>query len=195
MNTTCLRLTCSTALVALLVTSAACSSPSPRFYTLSSAPAPAAPGTSTLSVSVGPVSVPVLVDRPQIVVGAGANEVRLDEFNRWAGPLAENISRVVQVDLSQELGTPLVWSHLLNGQPTPDFQVTVSVQRFETQPGDAALIEVFWVVRRSAGGPPKSGRSMVRETSVGAGVEPTVAAHSRALAKVSADIAGAIRSM
>ena len=179
---------------ALLAVVAGCASPSPHFYTLSATTAPSTTA-STLSIAVSPVSVPALVDRPQIVLGTGPNEVRLDEFNRWAGPLADNISRVIQANLSQDLGTPHVWSTFLSGQPTPDFQVTVSVQRFETQPGDASTVEVFWTVRRSAGGAPKIGHSLVREASVGAGVEPMVSAHSRALARISADIAAAIRSM
>ena len=61
---------------------AGCASPDSRFYTLSAAPAPGA-APSTLSVVVGPVSVPAAVDRPQIVVTVGPNQVRLDEFNRW----------------------------------------------------------------------------------------------------------------
>jgi uncharacterized lipoprotein YmbA len=41
--------------------------PSSRFYTLSTTNAPAT-ATSSVSVAVGPVSVPAVIDRPQIVV-------------------------------------------------------------------------------------------------------------------------------
>ena len=57
----------------VVILAAGCgSTPGSRFYTLSAAPAPA--GTSSdLSVAVGPVTVPAVVDRPQIVVSAGPN--------------------------------------------------------------------------------------------------------------------------
>src|SRR5215475_13908767 len=60
------------------------STPASRFYTLSAAASAPAATASNLSVVVGPVSVPPVVDRPQIVVTTGPNQVRLEEFNRSA---------------------------------------------------------------------------------------------------------------
>ena len=62
---------------------AGCASPPSRFYTLSGATANAT-STEGPSIAVGPVSIPAVVDRPEIVVTIGDNEVWLDEFNRWA---------------------------------------------------------------------------------------------------------------
>ena len=45
-----------------------------------------------MSIVVGPVAIPAVVDRPEIVVTVGDNEVWLDEFNRWASPLGEAIA-------------------------------------------------------------------------------------------------------
>lgn len=172
---------------------AACSSPPARFYTLSS-PAPVAASASGLSISVGPVALPTVVDRPQIVVHTGANEVRLDEFNRWASPLPEDIARVIAANLAQELGTDRVWLYGQSTQPTADFQVRIDIQKFESTLGDAVVIEALWAVRRVAGENSKSGRSLVREPTSGGDFDALVAAHSRALARVSADIAAAIRT-
>src|SRR5215468_4864188 len=88
--------------VALLV--AGCSSPPAKFYTLS-ADAPPASTTSKLTVVVGPVSVPSVIDRPQIVVTSSANEVTVDEYSRWASPVQDNITRVVADNLAALLGT------------------------------------------------------------------------------------------
>ncbi len=65
-------------------------SPSARYYTLS-APAEPAREAAGFAVAVGPVSIPAVVDRPEIVVTVGENEVWPDEFNRWASPLADAI--------------------------------------------------------------------------------------------------------
>jgi len=74
-----------------------------RLYTLS-ASSPAAEATLDISVSVGPVSIPAAVDRPQIVVATAANQLRLDDFNRWASPLQENLSSVIATT------SPLCWA-------------------------------------------------------------------------------------
>ena len=94
----------------MVVLAAGCgSSPASHFYTLSAAPPPSpAAAAVDLSVLVGPVSVPLAGDRPQIVVAVSPNQVSLDEFNRWASPLANNIARVVAENLAAMLGTPRV---------------------------------------------------------------------------------------
>ena len=97
--------------VAVALAAACASSPPSHFYTLSStasAGASSAAATSKLSVVVGPVSIPSIVDLPQIVVSTGPNQVTIDEFNRWASPLPNNISRVIAENLVQLLGTPRV---------------------------------------------------------------------------------------
>ena len=65
------RLVTIVAVLTLITFVAGCAStPASRFYTLSAASGPAAP-SSNLSIAVGPVSVPAVVDRPQIVVNVG----------------------------------------------------------------------------------------------------------------------------
>ena len=83
------------------------STPPSRFYTLSAARGAAA-ASSNISVIVGPVAVPAVVDRPQIVVDIGPNQVRLEEFDRWAAPLQNSIARAVADNLVQMLGTARV---------------------------------------------------------------------------------------
>ena len=88
------RIASGAALCVVVAVAAACASTPPsRFYTLSPA-APSGTTTSKLSVVVGPVSIPALVDLPQMVVSTGPNQVSIDEFNRWASPLASVKSRL-----------------------------------------------------------------------------------------------------
>jgi len=51
-----------------------------------------------------------------------------------------------------------------------------------------------WTVRKTAGGEIRSGRTVAREPVQGQGFEALAAAHSRAIARVSADIAATIRA-
>ncbi len=190
-----MRLHPAVACLALLLLAACGSPPKERYYTLSaaaSAPAPAV-GATASSVAVGPVTLPEVIDQPQMVVQVAANQVAIYEFQRWASPLKSEVARVIAANLAQELGTARVWAYAQTTLANPDYQVLVDIQRFDSVLGEAVTIDALWTVRRAAGGATKTGRSSVRETVSGAGFDALVAAHSRALASVSRDIAGAIR--
>jgi len=168
-------------------------SPAARFYTLSSA-AKAEGGSAAYAVGVGPVTIPSAVDRPQIVVQVGPNRVEIDEFSRWAAPLDEGIARAVAGNLAILLGTPDVAVAPL-ASLTPEFRVTIDVQRFDSTRAESVVVDAVWAVRRTAGEEARSGRTLARETVEAESVDALAAAHSRALARLSADIAGAIREM
>lgn len=184
------------AVCALAVLAAGCSTPASRLYTLSRAPVAAAaalPPLPPVTVVVGPVSIPALVDQPQIVVSTGANSVTLDEFNRWASPLQSNISRVVAENLVTLLGTPRVSQFQQSLNLDADYRVAIEVQSFDSAPGDAATLNAVWVVRRTKDGRAQTGRTSLREPTGAAGFEALAAAHSRALARMSQEIADVIR--
>lgn len=170
------------------------SSPPSHFYTLSgTTTTPAA--SSNLSVSVGPITIPAAVDRPQIVVSTSANQVELDEFNRWASPLGNNISRVVAMNLVALLGTPNVTLFPQVLAADTDFRVAVEVQRFDSTPGESAVLDAVWTVRRAKDGKTDTGRTTVRETVSEKSIDALVAAHSRAIARLSQDVAAAVREL
>jgi uncharacterized protein len=175
---------------------AACaSSPKSNFYTLSSsAPVERSNATTQYSVAVGPVTVPEIIDRPQIVTRSGPNQVQVAEFERWAGPLKSQIPSVIADNLTQMLDGAYVYYHPQNVNLNADYQVQLQVKRFDSTLGDAVMIEVLWAVQPAQGGTEKSGRSAVREPTNGSSYDALVAAYSRALTAVSRDIAGAIRS-
>lgn len=185
------------ALAAALLAAAtlvACGAPiKERFFTLSSGEVPQGTGAAAYSVAVGPVSVPELVDRPQLVVRTGANEVMIAEQSRWAEPLKSEIPRVIAGNLAQLLNAR-VSAYPQNTGSDADYKVTVDVQRFDSTLNDAATVEALWTVRPVKGAA-KSGRAVVREATGGPGYDALVVSHGRALAMVSRDIADAIRTM
>ena len=171
------------------------SSPKSRFYTLSSGAILERSDTKIqYSVTVGPVTVPDIIDRPQIVTSIATNQVQIAEQARWAAPLKSEIPRVIAGNLMQLLDGAYVSVYPENVSPYADYQVRVEVQRFDSTLGDAVTIEALWAVRPAQGGAPKNGRSVVREPTGGDGYDALVAAYSRALNAVSRDIAEVIRS-
>jgi uncharacterized lipoprotein YmbA len=178
--------------IAMLAAAAGCSTAPSRFYTLDSTVTPSGAPVASYTVMVGPVSIPPAVDRPQFVVQVAPNRVDLDEFNRWAAPLDDAIARAVAGDLAALLGTRDVAAAPL-ANFDPEYRVTISVQRFESIQGKEALVDAIWVVRKKDG-KTRSGHTIAHEAVQGEAFDALAAAHSRALAKVSADIAAAIRA-
>lgn len=188
--------------LALLAMLAACgTSPAPRYYTLGSAGTISpvtAPSANVPSVWVAPVTLPESVDRPQLVVRLAANRVAILDQHRWAEPLGSAVSRSIAANLSAQLGGARVSAEAQHAAAGAQIRVLVDVQRFESVPGQSAIIEALWSVRRSAEAEPLRGHSLISEP-LG---EPTgspdydalAAAHSRALAALSQEIAQAIRS-
>ena len=149
-------------LCALAALAAGCASPPSRFYILSGTATPAAT-SSNLSVAVGPVSIPAEVDRPEIVVTTGPNQVQLDEFNRWASPLENNIARVLAENLVAMLGTPRVALFPQTSGADADYRVAIEVQSFRSAPGEAAVLDAVWTVRRAQDDRTETRRTSVRE--------------------------------
>lgn len=182
-------------LIALLA--AGCASAPSHFYTLNSTAKATGAPAEKCSVIVSPVYVPASVDRPQFVLTTAPNRVEVDEFDRWDAPLDDAIARVVSSDLVMLLGTPRVAS-----APVVDFgpayRVSIRVERFESiqkeKQNSHALVDAIWTVRNPAGQTVGSGRTTANEPAEGTGFEALAAAHSRALAKISSDIAEAIRA-
>jgi uncharacterized protein len=169
-------------------------SPVTRFYTLAPASPPAAAeARSAMTVVIGAVSLPDGLDRPQIVLRGAGNQVTFSEFERWLGTPRDEIALAVAGGLKQALAGASVFAGPLSTGMSADVTVLLHVQRFESVLGEAATVEAAWQVV-PAKGAPKSGHSSLREPTGGPGYDALVAAHGRALAAVSRDIAAAIRA-
>jgi hypothetical protein len=172
-----------------------CKSPPASFYTLSPDPSLTHSGTTRpVTMVIGPVTVPDIVDRPQIVTRVGDNEVALNEFARWAQPLKGDIARVVAADLAALLNSQQISVFDEASDPLTTWHVRLDVVGFESVPGRDVTVDVQWALRAPGKTRPVTGRSIAHEVISGAGFESIVAAHDRALASVSRDIAAAVQA-
>ena len=195
-----------TLLVALVLLG--CSSPKTTYYKLNSDPVPMmADASAKIRVMVGPVSIPVKMDRPQLVVQTSSNEVQVYEYQRWAGSLKSDIGRVVGASVARDLATPNVWNFAESTQTNFDYQILLDVQNIESSSDSGIVIDVLWTIKPmgdinvaivknpnpNGDAAVKSrimmGRSLVREPISGPGLDALLAAQSRAFSKVGAEIA------
>ena len=170
---------------------AACSSPLKEyFYTLSGPQSPAPAGNASMSVFVGPVTVPEAVDRLAMVLRTSPNQVEISDSHLWAEPLKSAIPRALAETLMRELGTPNVRATRAGASGEMDYRVTVEVQRFDSSTQSGATLDALWSV--TGMGKSRTGRSTYTEP----GSDPAglAAAHSRALEHLGRDIAAAIKN-
>lgn len=174
-----------------------CSSPKAAFYTLDPLvpPETAAPTTALDPVEIGPLILPDLYDRPQLVVRVDANRVDILEMQRWAAPLKNEIPRIIAEDLAFLLKPAQVWAYPRTAGLEAGYRIQLDIQRYEMTVGQGATLDALWSVRRTAGGKLLSGRSQVKEPARDSGYDALVAAQSRALATLSRDLAQALRTL
>ena len=73
------------------------------------------------------------------------------------------------------------------------WQILLDVQSFDAQAGDAVTVELVWTLRRESDGQRSMWRMSHREPLQGVGPEAVVAAWSRALANLAAQMAEQLR--
>jgi hypothetical protein len=99
---------------------------------------------------VGPITLPKYLDRPQIVTRVSPNQLTLGEFDRWAEPLQDNVSRVLAENLALLIPTDQILVQAWPRSATLDYQVQVEVLHFDGWlGGESALIARYSVLDRT----------------------------------------------
>jgi len=171
--------------------------PQSRFYTLApmtvqQTEKPVTEGKKIV-VNIAPVELPDAINRLQIVTREGRNEIKLAEFDRWAGSLNENISLVLAENLAMLLGSEQVIAYPRVQAPSPDYTLAVRVLQLDSTPGDQVQLKAQWTLLGGA----ERKESITRVTTCSEKLAdkqyPTlVAAVSRTLEQLSREIAMAI---
>lgn len=147
-------------------------------------------GESPVSMVIARVSVPDYLERPDVARRVGPHELVYSSRDRWAEPLGAAIERSLREDLSARLGPAI----LVPAGPTgerPAYTLFVDVLRFEQDRGERVELWARWTVL--------AGRVVLQaaETRVevpmaGADAAAMAAALSAALARLGAEVEGAI---
>ncbi|MCZ6873654.1 MAG: PqiC family protein [bacterium] len=172
--------------------------PPTNFYILTPLPSAESLGPATVaaggpSIGIGPVTLPQYLDRPQIVTRASRARLKLGEFDQWAAPLKDIVASVLAENLSMLMSTDRIAVYPWPRSTTIDYQITVDVTRFDGEMGGEVLLLARWSIVG------KDGKEWVKKNSrfsqpAGApNYESTVTVMSRALERLSRDIAAGFR--
>jgi uncharacterized lipoprotein YmbA len=171
--------------------------PPSRFYILDPVEtnATAQPAGPATAVGVGPVELPKYLDRPQIAVRSGANELLYNETHRWAEALQDNVTTVLAENLARLVPTDRVSVFPWGRTTKVDYQVVAEISRFDADASGNVVLSANWKLYREQDREVVTQKKTVfTETVNGTDYTDIVAAQSRALASLSREIAEAIRA-
>lgn len=167
------------------------------YYTLSGVPFDALlndPAESDLTIGIGPVELPAYLDRASIVTRSGSHRLKIDDNQRWAGPLQEEIMRVLKSDLAVRTGAVRVVTYPWHHDSTPTLQVRLNVLSFEGD-GRNVVLDAQWDLIDTATSETLDSRHAPIETPIrGDDTESLVAAMSQTLGILGEKIAAVIES-
>jgi uncharacterized protein len=180
---------------ALCLSGCAGKSASSKFYVLSPLPQSALSGAEGTTIGVIPVAMPDYLDRPQIVTRVSENEIKFDEFSRWAEPLKESFYSVLVENLSTLLNSEKIIKTSQNLGVPVTLLVGVEVVQFDGTLGGEVVLNVKWGLFAEEGKKLLlTKRSSFREPTGAATYEALVAAQSKTVAALGREIAEAIRT-
>ena len=176
-----------------------CRSQSPRFYSLSPMQGDQeiskrkSPAQNAI-VGIGPVKLADYLDQSMLVTRTGDNQLVKAEYDRWVGSFKDNFINVLADNIGSLLSTDRIYLYPWRLSVPIDYQVVLDVVRCDGRLGDAVVLEARWSIFK---GPDKKllkiHRSTIREPVTGPDYAALVAAESRAVAKLSQEIAEAIQ--
>jgi len=171
---------------------AGCTAGSKSFYVLTAdGPAPSGGGTG---IGVGPVTLAEYLDRANLVLAESPNQLTVAENHRWAGDLSASIARVTAANLGRRLHTGNVRTYPWHSDAEISYQITLDIRQLHGGADGFAVIEAGW---RAYALPDKklaASRTFVDREALGAdGYPALVAAQSRLLSRLAADIAAGLR--
>ena len=137
----------------------ACATSRPdHFFILTAQPATGgAPRTSPTVQATLKVSLPSLVDRPEIVLNTSADSISVLEHERWGAPLMDLVSQTLAQDIERRRSDVLVGSTGRNSASGAALKMTVDIVQVWMRRGEPARIEVHWQIQGPQAGRESSG--------------------------------------
>ena len=180
------------AVLILVLTGCTGISPPTSFHTLDPTPVEGTEiaATPALALGLGPIVLPEMLKRPQLVIRESASGMQVSEFHRWAGDLEDNITRTMARQLMQAMGTEKVAVFPWPRHRAIDYQIRIDVLRFDGALGGEVVLAGTWTLADGDGRREITTRAFsFTEQTAGGGHSELVEAMSRLVARLSAEAA------
>jgi len=168
-----------------------------RYYVLSATsgatPIGQTPAASGPIVAVIPVDLAEYLSSPGIVTRSGANEIVRANFDNWAGPLADEISRVVGENLASMIPTDRLTVSAGTGGLPIDYSVMIEIATFERDDTNKVTLLARWAIFQGPQRTPVALRtSRIEQAATDSTYNAAVVAMNTVLGKLCEEIAAVI---
>jgi uncharacterized lipoprotein YmbA len=155
----------------------------------------AATAEGRIRISLATVVVPEYLNRNEIVVNLDNTVYRLAEFNQWAEPLNDNLTRVLAENLTNLLQEDSITVFLSSDSSIlPDYRLEVDVVRLDGNLGGQAALVARWALLAGEEDDLILMRRLeYQEPATDQTYKGLVLAKSRMVEKLSRDIAAAVK--
>jgi uncharacterized lipoprotein YmbA len=145
-----------------------------------------------LRIGIGPITIPEVLRRTQIVTRDAQNIYRFDEFHRWAGVLEKDFAYVLGNNLGDLLGVEKIaffpWMHHFS----PTHRVLIDIVQFDGDLSGEAILSARWAIVDTEGKVSLAeGKSDYKQPVKGGDYAGLVKAESLLLVELSKEIAKA----
>ncbi|MFZ5569288.1 MAG: PqiC family protein, partial [Thermodesulfobacteriota bacterium] len=144
----------------------------------------------TIGVSIGPVTVPEILNRPQIVIRNPRSGLQISQFNRWTEPLKTEIAAILADNIAALCGSDRIIPYTRENLFQPEYRLVIHIILLEGKPPEEIRLEAVWSIRENKTGKTmRLGKSRFQEPLISESCDDLMAAHSRILAAFSRELA------
>ena len=99
-----------------------------------------------VTLGIGPVTLPQLLDRPGIVTRHHGTGVNVASYHVWAGELESAFTRVLADSIAMRLQHETIWSSPWDNRFRPQYQLRLFVDRFSGELNGSVALNLTWTL-------------------------------------------------
>lgn len=99
-----------------------------------------------ITLGVGPVTLPQLLDRPGIVSRHDGTVVNVASYHVWAGELESTFTRVLTDSIATTLKHDKIWASPWDNRFRPEYQLRIFVDRFSGEVDGQVQLNLSWTL-------------------------------------------------
>ena len=172
---------------------AGCATHADHFYMLNTLPDGARVASApTIQVRLQ-VTVPAVVDRPEMVMNTTQNGISILDHERWGAPFSDQVSQTLARDIEARRKDIFIGDRRFDQASVPPVTMKVDIVRMTVRRGGQAGIEAHWRIVDSSAGVDQLGSGYFEASAAGDGYEAVAQAYSRTLSDLADRLVQGVR--
>lgn len=99
-----------------------------------------------ITLGVGPVTLPQLLDRPGVVTRQHESGVKVANYHIWAGELEPTFTRVLAESIALRLQQDTIWPSPWDNRFRPEYQLRIFVNQYSGELKGEVVLSLTWTL-------------------------------------------------